>query len=208
MRTSAIICKGGGKQWMGSNKMQRTVPYWVLHIECEWNKVLLTTAAHLEEERYIKGLWMRMLPPLSGTVVRKSRPSLGVFSFLLHRNHITSFLHCSGLRIHSSCATSADKVSEIGVTYTGCLFSRSGDLQQVLLHPHGFLLLLQDLVLNEPEEILHSAPWVGLHGGVETRQGFQLFLLSAAHLQEILFWVHLQRQPPAKCSGPLVTVLK
>lgn len=89
-----------------------------------------------------------------------------------------------------------------------CRSFGSGDLQQVLLHPHCFLLLFQDLILNEPEEILHSAPRVGLHGGVEARQGFQLFLLSAAHLQEILLRVHLQWQPPAKRSAPLVTLLK
>ena len=74
-------------------------------------------------------------------------------------------------------------------------------LQQFLLHPDRLPLLLQDLVLDDFQQVLHRAPGLGLHGGVEAGQTLQLLLLGPAHPEELLLRVDLHRQPPEEQTG-------
>lgn len=61
------------------------------------------------------------------------------------------------------------------------LRSDSGAASQlVLVHPDGLALFLTDLVFEDPEQLLHAAPHVGLHRGVQAGQGLQLLLLQPA----------------------------
>ncbi len=78
------------------------------------------------------------------------------------------------------------------------LLARVVRSQQVLLHPDSLLLLLKNLVLDDPDEILHPTPRVRLHTRVQAWQHLQLLLFGATHLQELFLRVHLQREPPAR----------
>lgn len=58
--------------------------------------------------------------------------------------------------------------------------------QLVLVHPDGLALLLHDLVFEDAQQLLHAAPHLSLHGGVEAGQRLQFLLFEPAHTQELL----------------------
>lgn len=84
--------------------------------------------------------------------------------------------------------------------FFGCLATYNM-LQEVLLHPHHLLLLLQDSLFDDLDELLRPRPGVGLQAGVETGNALQLLLLRPAHPHELVLRLHAQRQLPARTGN-------
>lgn len=74
-------------------------------------------------------------------------------------------------------------------------------LQEVLLHPHHLLLLLQDSLFDDLDELLRPRPGIGLQAGVETGNALQLLLLRPTHPHELVLRLHTQRQLPARTGN-------
>lgn len=69
-------------------------------------------------------------------------------------------------------------------------------LQEVLLHPDSFLLLIHDAVFDDPDEVICSGPGVGLQAGVEAGNALQFFLFGPTQPHKLLLRFHAQRQLP------------
>jgi hypothetical protein len=77
-----------------------------------------------------------------------------------------------------------------------CVGQTQTSSQLVLVHPDGLALLLYNLVFEDSQQLLHAAPHLSFHGGVEAGQRLQLLLFEPAHSQEFLFRLWPRQQLP------------